>query len=118
MIFMKETTPKNKDQVQHIQPAQHAKKQVLVHRMRLQPGQKLFEYSVNQNTLSLAKFSEPSTASYTKAVNNGNPGLNKKVDVKQDTFYVAAINFKNAIKQLRKVFKDVEPEIIKPCKNP
>jgi len=109
---MKETSQHAKDEVTIVAPDQHSKKKQLIHRMLPKPGQKLFEYSIETNTLKLAEFTT-NDVEYTKAAAGNNSGK-KALDVKENCFYVLAINFKNAVKQLKKVYVNIEPEISRP----
>lgn len=112
---MKETTQHSQDEIKIEVPAQHQKKQALIHRMRPHANQKLFEYNTENNELKLAEFEEPKTVMYT-----GNSAgakkfvpLSRKVIVKPNHLYVTAINFKNAVKQLGKVYQGIKPIILK-----
>lgn len=78
---MKETTPIPTDNVEHVQPAQHAKQAVLVHRMHPHKGQKVYEFNPLKNTLQVVKISQPAVASFTLAQQGKLSPVRKRVDV-------------------------------------
>jgi hypothetical protein len=83
-------------------------KNELVKRVLLQPGHKCFEYNITENELSYAKYSEGKVKIDDTSV------VMKKVDMNKECVYVTALNFKNATKHLRKMFKvDFIPVIVK-----
>ena len=83
-------------------------KNELIKRVLLQPGHKCFEYSITENELSYAKYSEGEVKIDDTSV------VMKKVDMNKECVYVTALNFKNATKHLRKMFKvDFIPVIVK-----
>lgn len=77
-----------------------------------QKGQTLFEYDVLGQKLRKAKYEDTPTISYLKAV-QGEMAPHRKLLLKENHIYIAALNFKNAIKQVRKIYPHANPEIIK-----
>lgn len=112
---MKEIQTPTKENIEQVKPVeQHQKKPQLIHRMRPQKGQKVFEFSLEENTLKLAKYNQPETIEFTKAQKGDMSGMKKKrIDINTDSFYLLALNFKNALKKLKQIFPDVEPKIEK-----
>lgn len=65
------------------------------------PGHTLFEYSIKENTIRKASFSE-SNIDFT-AAEKGQIARKRKVMMKPDCVYVSALNHKNATRHLCKM---------------
>jgi len=105
---MKETEINLKDEVKNIAEAPIEKQSKYIKTVLPQPGHKCFEYNVTENELSYAKYSEGEVKIDDTSV------VMKKVDMNKECVYVTALNFKNATKHLRKMFKvDFIPVIVK-----
>jgi len=80
--------------------------------MKQKKGQKLFEYDILLSEIRLAKYKEPATISFEKAA-KGETAPHRKVLMEENHIYIAALNFQNAIKQVRKMYPYANPKIIK-----
>lgn len=110
---MKELAPFKKDETVQVNPDQHQKKPQLVHRIRPKKGQKIFDYDIDKNTIQLAKFDNPTTIHFSKAQQGDFSGKRSKVTMQPNHFYICALNFKNAVRQLQKSFPNINPQIVK-----
>jgi len=103
---MKETEINLKDEVKNIAEAPIEKQSKYIKTVLPQPGHKCFEYNVKENELRYAKMQ--------MSIANMSGEAMSRVDMKEECVYVTALNFKNATKHLRKMFKvDFIPVIVK-----
>ena len=103
---MKETKINLKDEVKNIAEAPIEKQAKYIKSIIPQQGHRCFEYNVKENELSYAKM-QVSIATISG-------GVMKKVDMKDDCVYITALNYKNAVKHLRKMFQvEFTPVIVK-----
>ncbi len=110
---MKELQLAPADEIVQANPDQHQKKPQFIHRMRPKKGQKVFDYDIEADTISVAKFDTPATIHFSKAKEGDLSGKHSKITMKENHFYICALNYKNAVKQLQKTFPDINPEILK-----
>ncbi len=67
----------------------------------LKPGQKVYEYNLNEGTIGLAKFDEQAV-NYQDAA-YGVASVTKKLIMKEGCHYIIAINAKNATRKFKAI---------------
>lgn len=109
---MKEINTSNFESTEIVDQVKQEKKTVLVNRLLPKQGHKCFQYNVESNELTYAKFVE-SNIDFESAA-QGNIVARRKVLIVDSCMYVTALNFKNAIKHLQNILeKKIEPVIVK-----
>jgi len=92
------------DQIEIVDENQIKKQKQFVGSLRPNLGHFCFEYNVETNELSFAKFEDPIFDLHT-----GKP-IRRKVSVKEECLYITALNRKNAVRKLSKILnKEVIP---------
>lgn len=113
---MKELEVKVKEEIKIVKEVSQEKQLVLVNSIKPYEGHKCFEYNVLVNTLSFAKFMEVSISF--EAAQKGEIAPLREVMTKEGCVYLTALNEKNAIKRLSKMFeKPITPNWIESDEN-
>lgn len=95
---MKEIELVAKDKIEVVKQVAIKKKRGFIGSVRLGDGHICYEYNLNNYELRKAKLLK------SNFVLGSKNSTNKRVDVKEDCFYVTALNTKNAVKKLLKFF--------------
>lgn len=103
---MKETQLNHKDSLKVVEERQIEKKKSLIGHSILRKGHKVFEIDLKTGIIYFAKVIE------TVEIKNGKPVNKRRVDMKENCYYVNALNVKNA----KKVFNR-EMEKLKEFRN-
>ncbi len=113
---MKETQLQPKDQTELVKQTVQEKKSKLLGRVVPHNGHSLFELNVPKNEVKFAVFEvQEDTLSFAEAKAGKKAIKRKKVLMQEGCVYTTALNFKNAIKQFKKLLRrDINPTIIKP----
>ena len=93
---------KQKDEIQ-IEKKQFEKKEIFVKRIIPHKNHSVFEYDLDSKELKLAEFENIPTIKWEDAVNK-NYGIYRKILKSGNCIYFSALNFKNALKVLKRDF--------------
>ena len=83
---------------------QFEKKLLLEKTIRPKENHKAFEYNLKTGELQLAEFMEEPVIKWEDAVNKNFKNIKRKILKKDDCIYFTCLNFKNAIKILKRDF--------------
>ena len=81
---------------------QFEKKLLLEKTIRPKENHKAFEFNTKTNELKLAEFMEELTITWKDAVNKNFKNIKRKILKKENCIYFTCLNFKNAIKVLKR----------------
>lgn len=93
-----------KDKTELIQQKQIEKQQVLIGSILPKRGHTLFECNLYENTVNAAKIENTANVVFI----DGKPVVKKKVIKNKGCVYVSALNKKNAIKKVKKLFVSIK----------
>lgn len=96
-VKMKETQSINKDQVNIVKQVQ-LKKETHIGTICPQPGHTIFEFNKVTKEIRKAKFENAAYQFLKNSVHN------KRVNVKENCYYLSSLNEKNAVKKIHKLF--------------
>lgn len=109
---MKEVENLHKDVVEIIYQTKQEKKEVFQGSLKLFSGHTLFEYNIDTNVLSKAKY-EYQNVNF-KDAQKGIISTKRKIVMNKNCVYIPALNVKNAIKRYAKNYgRIINPTIIK-----
>lgn len=86
-----------------IEKKQYENKEIFIQRITPHRNHKVFEYNKETKELSYAKFNNIPTIKWEDAVKE-NYGIYRKIIKTNDCIYFSALNFKNAVKVLKRDF--------------
>lgn len=91
--------------IEFVKQVEVESQRILVGELKPEKGHTLFEINLKTNEIGRAEFKTKGDVNFEQAV-KGDLSNNKEVDIKEDCFYVSALNEKNAWKKLKKRFEN------------
>jgi uncharacterized protein YnzC (UPF0291/DUF896 family) len=104
---MKDLNPESKIEnlTEEIREVQEERKQTYIGSLKPHKGHKLYEIDIVLNTINEATFEKTEVVFNTKGSTPSSS--NKKVVIKENCFYISALNKKNAIKKFGKKLENL-----------